>query len=58
MAIMPDVIGSRSAETTEPIDEDRPDLTLCESRPGKAVLIETGNSDGWIASDVTVDVTE
>lgn len=55
---MPDGIGSRSDETTEAAAEDCPTLTLCESRPGKAVLIESGNSDGWIASDLTVTVRE
>jgi hypothetical protein len=54
---MPDGIGSRSEETTLD-DEERPSVRLCESRPGKSVLIEAGNSDGWIASDVTVDVRE
>lgn len=55
---MPDATGSRSTESTEPVTENRPELTLCESRPGKAVLFEAGNSDGWIASDVTIDVRE
>ncbi|MEF8915729.1 hypothetical protein [Natronomonas sp.] len=55
---MPDATGSRSTESTVPVIEDRPELTLCESRPGKAVLFEAGNSDGWIASDVTVDIRE
>jgi hypothetical protein len=55
---MPDGIGSRSEEKTATAAEDRPSLRLCESRPGKSVLIEPDNSDGWIASDVTVDVRE
>jgi hypothetical protein len=53
---MPDSIGSRSEQTPATDVEEPPALRLCECRPGKAVLIESGNSDGWIASDVTVDV--
>jgi len=33
-----------------------PEITVCESGPETAVFLETGNTDGWIASDVTVDV--
>lgn len=58
MLVMPDSIGSRSEKTPATDAEEPPTLRLCESCPGKAVLIESGNSDGWIASDVTVDVRE
>lgn len=58
MLVMPDSIGSRSEESTAGDDEKRPSLRLCETSPGKSVLIEPGNSDGWIASDVTIDVRE
>ena len=44
------------------LDEDRetetPALSLLETRPGRNVLTEEGNTDGWIATDVTVDVRE
>jgi hypothetical protein len=33
-----------------------PEIAVCESGPGTAVFLESGNTDGWIASDVTVDV--
>ncbi|MFB6310553.1 MAG: hypothetical protein ABEH64_05145 [Salinirussus sp.] len=36
----------------------RPSISVCESGPGIAVFLETSNSDGWIASDMTVDVTQ
>jgi hypothetical protein len=36
---------------------DRPQITVCESRPEKAVFLEAGNTDGWIASDFTVDIS-
>jgi hypothetical protein len=46
---MRDTIGSPS--------EDRPELSVCESAPGKTVFIESENSDGWIAIDAPVEVT-
>ncbi len=33
-----------------------PEIAVCESRPGNMVFTESGNTDGWIASDHTVDV--
>jgi hypothetical protein len=33
-----------------------PEISRCESRPGKSVFLESGNTDGWIASDTTVEV--
>jgi hypothetical protein len=46
---------TEDARDSEP--HDAPEISLCESRPGKAVLIESGNTDGWMASDLTVEVT-
>jgi hypothetical protein len=46
----------RSEETADSDAYSRPEVAQCESRPGKSVFIEMDNSDGWIASDVTVDV--
>lgn len=37
-------------------ETDTPTLSLHETRPGRNVLTEEGNTDGWIASDLTVDV--
>ena len=37
--------------------ENRPELSVCESAPGKAVFIESGNSDGWIAVNEPAEVT-
>lgn len=37
-------------------ETDTPELSLYETRPGRNVLTEEGNTNGWIASDVTVDV--
>jgi hypothetical protein len=36
---------------------DRPRIAACGSGPETTVFVERGNTDGWIASDVTVDVT-
>ncbi|WP_251342978.1 hypothetical protein [Haloplanus halophilus] len=33
-----------------------PEIAVCEGGPETAVFLESGNTDGWIASDVTVDV--
>lgn len=37
-------------------DPQRPEISVCESCPGKSVFLESGNTDGWIASDLTVDI--
>lgn len=42
----------------DPADERAaPDISVCESRPGRTVFIEADNTEGWIASDTTVDVS-
>jgi hypothetical protein len=33
-----------------------PEVSVCESGPDTAVFLESGNTDGWIASDLTVEV--
>lgn len=48
--------GTLSEFEPESNQEDRPEISVCESRPGKAVFTESGNTDGWIASDITVDI--
>ena len=40
-----------------PESDDRPAISVRESRPGRSVFTESGNTDGWIASDETVEVT-
>ncbi len=48
------------SETTAAIgspSEERPEVSVCETAPGKAVFIELDNSDGWIAIDEPVEVT-
>jgi len=34
-----------------------PEISACESRPGRAVFLESGNTDGWIATDTTVEAS-
>lgn len=47
---------TRQVSSTEPDPPEAPALSICESRPGKAVLLEEDNTDGWIASDTTSEV--
>jgi hypothetical protein len=50
--------------TDEGEDGEAPDLeddccvTAHESSPDRFVFTEEGNTDGWIATDYTVDVTQ
>jgi len=48
---------SQTNYTIESPSEDRPEISVCESAPGKAVFIELQNQDGWIATDEPVEVT-
>lgn len=50
--------------TQSPRQQDAPDepslrtesvIKTCETRPGKRVFLEDGNTEGWIATDYTVD---
>lgn len=47
---------SQAGPDTDSGTDDRPQVSLCESAPGTAVFLEAGNSDGWIASDLTIDI--
>ncbi|MFD1569999.1 hypothetical protein [Halorubrum laminariae] len=47
---------SRSEQESAPESDYGPEISLCESCPGTSVFLESGNTDGWIASDVTIDV--
>ena len=50
---------TRSSAVSEGVREDAtPDISVCESCPGKTVFLESGNTDGWIASDTTIDVSQ
>lgn len=45
-------------ESSEQMPTDAPAVSACESCPGRTVFIESGNTDGWIASDLTVEPTQ
>lgn len=53
-------VPSRSRDSSDvdaSIEADRP-VTAHETRPGRVVFTEAGNSDGWIATDLTVEPRE
>lgn len=46
---------------TDPSEENAvstPQISAHESSPDRVVLTEHGNTDGWISSDLTVDLTQ
>lgn len=47
---------SRIDDTSDEVSDERPDIAVCESMPGRSVFLESGNTDGWIASDAIVAV--
>lgn len=51
--------GARSSIESRPESKpDRtPDINVCEGCPGRSVFMEDENTDGWIASDLVVDVS-
>jgi hypothetical protein len=53
-------VGTQSNTTPNPEDEQAstPEISVCESRPDRTVFLEADNTDGWIASDMTVDVRQ
>jgi len=44
-----------AADTPE-VEESAVAVTSHETRPGKIVFTEQNNSDGWIATDLVVDL--
>jgi hypothetical protein len=48
---------SHSEPASEVDSRESPDISICESCPGTSVFLESGNTNGWIASDLTVDVS-
>lgn len=54
---MPTGVRSRADLTAESLSEESPQVSVCESRPGTSVFIESGNTDGWISTDTVVSVT-
>ena len=48
---------SHTESTSEPEPSRGPEICRCETCPGKSVFLESGNTDGWIASDTIIDVS-
>ncbi|ELZ29897.1 hypothetical protein C474_12711 [Halogeometricum pallidum JCM 14848] len=53
-------VERRPSEESSPKSESvaTPQVSVCESRPGRSVFLESGNADGWIATDLSVSVSE
>ncbi|AEH37835.1 DUF7331 family protein [Halopiger xanaduensis] len=51
-----DVPARRQDPETEEPEEPAAVVTSHETRPGKVVFTERDNSDGWIATDLAVDL--
>lgn len=50
-------VESRSRlEATEEPETFESDVSSYESRPGRFVFVEDGNTDGWLATDLTVEL--
>lgn len=45
------------ADEREAPSEDSPMVEACETSPGRVVFTESGNTDGWIATDLTVTLS-
>lgn len=45
-----------SVSDHSPDPERHPSISMCLPSPEKSVFFETGNTNGWIATDTTVDV--
>lgn len=46
---------SRPDEAEEESDDAEPSVRVHETCPGRVVFTEDGNTDAWIASDLTLD---
>lgn len=49
--------GSTVTENEGTTDESLPPVRVCRSCPEKFVFIESGNTDGWIATDSAVELS-
>ena len=54
---MPVSSPSEREPTPDQLPAPQTDVTACESRPGRFVFLEDGNTDGWIATDLVVDLS-
>ena len=49
-------VRSEETDAAETLEESAVTVTSHETRPGKLVFTEQDNSDGWIATDLVVDL--
>lgn len=51
-------VSGQSKRDTPPDQPPTPqtEVTTYESRPGRLVFLEDGNTEGWIATDLVVDL--
>jgi hypothetical protein len=47
---------SHPERAVESDPSETPEVSVCESCPGTSIFLESGNTDGWMASDLTVEV--
>lgn len=47
---------TQGSEDEYAVEQDDVQVTALRSSPDRTVFTEDGNSDGWISTDVTVDV--
>lgn len=57
MCAMSSGTQSGAGDEEEPSPPETPAVSVCEGCPGRTVFMESGNTDGWIASDLTVEPT-
>ncbi|WP_435157155.1 hypothetical protein [Haladaptatus sp. DFWS20] len=55
---MPARTESQSEKEEVSDASSRPNISVCQSCPERVVFLESGNTDGWISSDLTVDLTQ
>lgn len=47
--------GDRDSLDEQIGEYEPPDLSAHQSRPGRTIITEDGNSDAWIATDLTIE---
>lgn len=52
---MSEGLQSHAHEAAEQAEDPLPTISVCRSCPEKAVFLEAGNTDGWIATDSVVE---
>ncbi|WP_336361504.1 hypothetical protein [Haladaptatus sp. ZSTT2] len=51
-------VSTHSHAEKHPDGDQTPEIVVCETCPGRSIFLEAGNTDGWISSDVTMNVTQ